>query len=384
MGIPLHEPQITSADEAIVLEALRSQWVSTGGPFIGKFESQFAAFTGFQHAVSVCNGTLGLVLALEVVKRKRGIAGSYYVLVPTLSFAATWNSVIEAGGIPIPVDCSAEHVNMDVSALQRSIENLFVKKGSELVHRDDGRPLLAVLPAHILGWAGDMDAIRTICVSAGLSLIEDAAESLGSRYLDGKHLGHHGDCAVFSFNGNKILTTGGGGMLVTNDAAFAQRAKHLATTAKTDNLRFVHDEPGFNYRMVNVLAALGVSQLARLSENLARKQLIANLYKQSLSQTKATLYEQKNCKPNNWINTVVFESSDLRERSLEKLQNAGYDCRPLWTPFHRLTYCKLGTLSLTDFQNAEMFWSRLLSVPSSPQLEERQVLEICDIIKAAV
>lgn len=382
MGIPLHEPVITAADEQSVLASLRSQWVSTGGPYITQFEREMAQYAGFKYAVAVSNGTAGLVLALEVVKRSRHVTGGFHVLVPTLSFAATWNSVIEAGGHPVPVDTEKDCVGISLQTIQNVLLENFQQESGRLLHKVTRLPLIAILPAHILGWAYDLDQISTFCAEHSLDLIEDAAESLGTRYLDGKHVGAHGVCSVLSFNGNKILTTGGGGMLMTNNESIASRARHLSTTAKTDGLRFMHDEPGFNFRMVNVLAALGVSQLSRLDENLKRKRYIANLYADRLGQAKLKLYAQTNCHGNCWINTVVLPSYEIRETVLQHLQENGIDSRPLWAPFHRLPYCP--SQNPAAFPNAEEMWKTCLSVPSSPQLKDEQIEQICSLIVKAV
>jgi len=379
--IALHEPKMNSEDEFFVLDALRSHWVSTAGPYVNQFEQEFAAYTGMKHAISVCNGTAGLALAVDCVARMRNVGKSYCVLVPTLSFAATWNAVIQAGGIPIPIDTAPSSVNMDLNQIKIALTNNFVKQSSGWHHKTLGIPLLAVLPAHILGWACPSDEVKEFLDDAAIPMIEDAAEALGSRYLNGKHVGHHGLASVFSFNGNKILTTGGGGMLVTNDDVLAKRAKHLATTAKTDSLRFVHDEPGYNFRMVNMLAALGCSQLRRLDSNLALKAKIASDYHNATSaMTAVTLYTQKNCNGNNWINTVTFSTEARRESCLADLNEHGIEARPLWTPLHLLPYYPKQSVLQDKFPNAEKCWKTMLSLPSSPQLTAVEFKKTIDIV----
>lgn len=380
MAIPLHEPQITNFDIETVTDALRSQWVSTGGPYIDRFERELADFIGFKHAVAVCNGTAGLVLALEILRRKKGFDNGFCVLVPTLSFAATWNCVIQAGGIPVPVDTAPDSVNICASTVQKALNRYFKQENGLYLHKETNKPLLCAIPAHVLGWSSDLDAIAKLCNDLNLDLVEDAAESLGTYYNSGGHVGAHGACAVLSFNGNKILTTGGGGMVITNNPEFAKRAKHLSTTAKTNNLRFFHDEAGYNFRMVNILAALGVAQLSRLSDNLARKSEISRHISERLIGSNVALYKQDNCRANNWINTVRFPSNSLREVALNKLQASGFDCRPLWTPFHHLPYCSVRPSTGMDFTNSEAMWTTLLSLPSSPQLAMETVDRICDIL----
>jgi perosamine synthetase len=380
MKISLHEPRITQNDIALVVEALESQWVSTGGPFITQFESELAQYSGFKHGVAVCNGSAGLMLAIDLVRRERKITGAFHVIVPTLSFAATWNAVILSGGVPIPVDTAPGNVNISAASIELTLRSDFYSSGGRLVHNRTQLPLLSVLPAHILGWVHDMDKIAALCELNQLELIEDAAESLGTRYLDGSHVGQHGRCAVVSFNGNKILTTGGGGMLLTNDTPLAQRAKHLSTTAKIDNIRYVHDEPGYNFRMVNVLAALGVSQLGSLQSNIDKKRTINSWYRNNFKGSSIVLYEQDTCLGNNWLNTVQFTSNSGREKAMERLHQVGVDARPLWTPFHRLRYCEKSVLNQDGYPNADQVWQTFLSLPSSPDLTKSQVDHICEVV----
>lgn len=380
--INLHEPRFTLEDEKIVVETLRSTWVSTGGPFVDQFEREFAEYVGSKHAISVSSGTIALQLGIEVLKRLKKIQKPFDVLVPTLSFIATSNAVIHAGGTPIFIDTASKSVNIDPSSVLRTIRTYYSQTSSgELLNKETGNLLLCIMPAHIMGWCCNMTAIDQISESYGLPVIEDAAEALGSFYLDGRHLGKSSLAAAFSFNGNKILTTGGGGMLVTDDDDFAKLAKHLSTTAKTDGLRYIHDQVGYNFRMVNILAALGVSQLARLSGSLVSKKEIAATYKSELARIGIRTFEEQNNLPNNWIVNVFFDSELERERALTGLNGRQIQVRPLWTPAHRLPFMSPTNTFGQSFPNADDMWKRILSIPSSPHLTKEEIDTVVGAIK---
>jgi perosamine synthetase len=386
LPIALHEPFFGPHDEDLLLQVLRSNWVSTGGPFVDRFESEFAEYVGSKYAISVCNGTIALQLALEILKREKKIERTFHVIVPTLSFVATANAVFHAGGIPILLDTAPSKLNIDPHSIKSLLEDYEYNAHRGLWFSiKDQTPLLAILPAHIMGWTCDMKSLVDIAAECHLVIIEDAAEAVGSYYFDKTHVGHSGIMSCFSFNGNKILSTGGGGMMVTNDAYFAKRAKHLSTTAKVDSLRFVHDEVGYNYRLVNVLSALGCSQLATLNERMQRKKEIFNLYKSGLKNTSVVVYEDVFNKPNHWIVNAVFPSKEQRELALNTLIDHQVQCRPLWTPFHRMEFIadpfRQVLLSEHKFPNADVMWETTLSLPSSANLSNEQVEYVLDLIK---
>jgi perosamine synthetase len=384
--IPLHEPAFDETDELFVLETLRTAWVSTAGPYVDRFEREFADFVGMRHAISVCNGTLGLQLIIEVLRRSHDISEPFDVIVPSLTFIATANAVVHAGGYPIFADAATGSMNMcpraTLDLVRRHYD--FTSETHAWHSKMTGHRLLAVMPAHLMGWTCDMEAMRSACQDIDVPLLEDAAEVLGCYFRDERHVGHHGLAAVFSFNGNKILTTGGGGMVVTNDDAFAKRAKHLSTTAKTDGLRFAHDEVGYNFRLVNVLAALGCSQMKKISARLARKQAIAELYRNHISTDAALrLYSEGTGRSNNWLVNIVFPSEVQRELALKALLEHDIQARPLWTPIHLQKAYASYPQPITNFPNASDIWTRCLSVPSSPQLNDRVIADICAVICAS-
>jgi perosamine synthetase len=380
--IGLHEPRFTTDDEIAVLETLRSTWVSTGGPYVDRFEVDFAKYVGAKHAISLSNGTIALQLGIEVLKRLKKITQAFDVFVPTLSFIATSNAVSHANGNPVLIDCAPNSLNIDPEAVARTISTHYRRDASKnWVNKSSGNILLCVMPAHIMGWSCDMAALRKIASDYNLPIVDDAAEALGSRFKDGSHLGKGSLAAGFSFNGNKILTTGGGGMLVTDDDDFAKLAKHLSTTAKTDSLRYVHDQVGYNFRMVNILAALGVSQLKRMPETLKSKRAIPLSYQTKLRNTDIQILEEPHCISNNWIVNAVFRSESAREKALKHLLSQKIQARPLWTPAHRLPFMTIENTLEGRFLNADDIWTRILSLPSSAHITEDEILQVVQAIK---
>lgn len=381
--IPLHEPEFDYLDEQVVVETLRSAWVSSGGPKVVEFESNFSKYCGAKHAVSVSNGTVGLSLILDALARESGITGTFAVLVPNLTFIATANSVVHAGGVPFFFDTEPGSFNSGANQIEIALNTYFRKEGSRWIHKDSRIPLLGVMPAHIMGWCGEIRGIRDFCATQGIEMVEDAAESLGSFLCSKEHLGRLGRASCFSFNGNKILTTGGGGMVITDDDSFAKRLKHLSTTAKTDALRFVHDEVGYNYRLVNILAALGCSQLQKLPARLSRKKEVFEFYKANLNKLEGVrVYEEQTCISNHWLVNLVFESNFLREKALSLLNEQGIHARPLWTPNHLQPAYKEFHQGGRKFFNSFGIWETTLSVPSSPQLSASDLSRIIELIAA--
>lgn len=383
--ISLHEPEFDLEDERAVLETLRSAWVSTGGPKVIEFENELSKYVGSKYGISVSNGTVGLSLMLTALARERGISGTFAVLVPNLTFIATANAVVHSGGLPVFFDTKPESLNPGVEQIEGALHTNFRKDKVGWALKDSGIPLLAVMPAHIMGWCGDIREIKDFCLKNGIDLLEDAAESLGSFLPTKEHLGRLGRASCFSFNGNKILTTGGGGMIVTDDEVFASRLKHLSTTAKTDGFRFVHDEIGFNYRLVNILAALGCSQLKKLPERINRKKEIFEFYKSNLNPLgQVSVYEEQSCRSNYWLTNLIFESSVLMEDVLVSLNEHGIQARPLWTPNHLQPAYKYFRRKGQHFPNSTEVWKKVISLPSSPQLTDADLIRICDVVASIV
>ena len=364
--LALHEPVLGDAEQRLVEECLRSGWVSTAGPYVERFESELCAVTGACHAIAVVNGTAALHAALLVA----GVRAGDEVLVPTLTFVATANAVAYCGAIPHFVDASAKTLGVEAQALDRYLSEHAMHSGAATLNRTTQRPLRALVVMHTFGHPADMDALRALADRWRLVLIEDAAESLGSTY-QGKHTGTIGAIGTLSFNGNKIVTTGGGGAILINDDVLAKRARHLCTTARVSaGWNFVHDEIGYNYRLPSLNAALGLAQLEQLPRLLAAKRALAHRY----AEVFATVPGVRFFKPesmdtsNHWLNTLILDESNAgaREQILACLNADGLYARPAWTPMHRLPMyqdCPRMPLPVAD-----TLARCIVNLPSSPAL----------------
>lgn len=364
--LPLHEPEFFGEEEALVLDCIRSGWVSSVGQYVDRFEVEIAAACGTAHGIAVVNGTAALELALRVVGVMRGDE----VLMPALTFVATANAAHHLGAVPHFVDAEALTLGLDAMALRLYLDEIAERRGDVTVNGRTGRRLAAVVPMHAFGHPADMDALAEVARDFDIALVEDAAESLGST-LGGRPCGSLARIAALSFNGNKILTTGGGGAVVTDDPELAQRAKHLSTTAKVPHKwAFHHDEIGYNYRMPNLNAALGVAQLAQLGKRLAKKRVLAQRYIDTFAGAEGvTVFaERSGTKANYWLNTLLLSSemAAARDTTLEVLNAAGLMARPVWEPLHKLAIyedCPRAEMPVTEDLAA-----RIVNVPSSAKL----------------
>jgi perosamine synthetase len=364
--VALHEPEFTGNERALVGDCLNSTFVSSVGKYVGQFEEMLTDFTGAKHAVVVVNGTAALHIALKL----SGVEIEDEVLVPALSFVATANAVAYCGGVPHFVDSDIRTMGLDPLALRDYLAELgeFTRQG--LRNRKTGRRIAAVVPMHAYGHPVALEELIEVADRYRLPIVEDAAESLGSTYR-GRHTGTLGKLGTLSFNGNKIITTGGGGAILTNDPNLARHAKHLTTTAKLPHRwAFFHDEVAWNYRLPNINAALGCAQMERLSDILARKRRLADRYLAAFSDCAGICFmsEPERTSSNYWLNTVRLEDSDIemRDRVLDAATNAGFQCRPTWTLLHRLPMfakCPRAPLPI-----AEKLECSLINLPSSPKL----------------
>ena len=369
--IALHEPDFrgTQAWE-YVRDCLDTGWVSTAGQWVNRFQEELCSRTGARHAVAVTNGTVALRLALHLV----GVQAGDEVLVPPLTFIATANAVAHLGAIPHFVDVEPHALGMDPVALASRLEAVAESRDGVLINRTTGRRLAAVLPVHIFGNPAEVEQLRAVADAWGLPLVEDAAEALAS-WRNGTHCGLFGAVGTLSFNGNKLITTGGGGALLTQDSLLAQRARHLSTTAKLPHpWEFEHDAVGWNDRLPNINAALGVAQLKDLDRRLEAKRRLAELYAKVLADVSGVelVPEPLGCRSNHWLVTLRFTAADPADAAAQRLQllaqahAAGLMLRPVWRLLHQLPMyadAPRGTLI-----NAEDQASRLLNLPSSPQL----------------
>lgn len=373
--VALHEPDFSDTRAAqLVQDCITTGWVSTAGHWVEVFERELAAATGASHVVAVSNGTVALRLALHLV----GVGPGDEVLMPPISFVATANAAAHLGAIPHFVDVESESLGLSPHALQIRLEEVAERRGSSLINRKSRRRIAAILPVHVFGMPAKMNQILAIAREWDLPVIEDAAEALGSWRGD-THCGLFGCAGTLSFNGNKLITTGGGGALLTNNEALARRARHISTTAKLPHAwEFQHDAVGWNDRLPNLNAALGVAQLEVLDKRLERKQLLQERYRESFRGLEGVelLEAPAGCRVNHWLATLRFTAADTalaasqRLALLERAHAEGVLLRPAWQALHTLPMYREAAAGLLD--RAIDAAERLINLPSSPQLLERQ------------
>ncbi|MDR3170351.1 MAG: LegC family aminotransferase [Treponema sp.] len=356
----LHCPEFLGNEQKYLAECINTKYVSYVGHFVVDMERKISDITGVKHAVALVNGTAALHILLLAV----GIKAGDEIITQSLSFAATAAAIVHAGGTPVFVDVERETLGMSPESLKHFLaENVKLKNG-ECINIKTGKPIKAVIPMHTFGHPVRIHEIQTICDEYSLMLVEDAAESLGSFYND-KHTGTFGRAAILSFNGNKLVTTGGGGMVITDDEAIANRVRYISTTAKRPHRwEFYHDEVGYNFRMPSVNAAIGFAQLEYFDRILANKRETAHLYRQFFDSIHVPfITEPKNAKSNYWLNAILFEDRQQRDRFLEYSNDNGVQTRPAWTLLHTLPPYR--QCQHTETPNAEYIAERLVNIPSS-------------------
>lgn len=361
--IPLHEPRFAGREWELVKNCIDTGWVSSVGQYVDGFEAKLAETCGAGRAVAVVNGTAALHMALLLA----GVEPNDEVIVPTLTFVATVNAVTYCGAVPHLVDSEMLTLGMDPDKLARRLERVGERRDGLLVNRETGRVIRAVVPMHTFGHPVDMDRLNAVAAQFGLPVIEDATESLGTLYK-GRPSGSLAPIGTLSFNGNKIVTTGGGGAVLTQDAALGARAKHLTTTAKVPHRwAFDHDAVGYNYRLPNLNAALGVAQLEQLPGFLAAKRALAERYAQTLEGIPGLRFfrEPAFAHSNYWLNAVLLDADDMteRDRVLQATNDAGLMTRPVWTVMHHLPMFR--DCPRDDLSMAESIGRRLINIPSS-------------------
>lgn len=361
--IGLHEPEFKGSEWTYLKDCLDTGYVSSVGRYVDKFEEQLTQVTGSRHAVAVVNGTAALHAALHLI----GVGADDEVLLPALTFVATANAVAYCGASPHFVETDEITLGPDPRKLEDYLRDTAVVQNGACRNRRTGRRIRALIVVHTFGHPADLDPLLDLCERFCLVLVEDAAQSLGSLYK-GRHTGTFGRVATLSFNGNKIVTTGGGGAILTNDKTLAQRAKHLTTTARIKHpWRYVHDEVGFNYRMPNINAALGCAQLERLDNFVERKRQLFSRYQSVFEGVKGvTLFtEAKYARSNYWLNVLLLapEQAAFREELLEFTHKNAILTRPVWELLHHLPmYVKAPRM---DLSVAESLESRMINLPSS-------------------
>ena len=362
--IPLHAPQFNGNEKKYIENAIDSTFVSSVGEFVNKFEKLVQEFTGVKYAIATVNGTAAMHIALKI----SGVKRDTEVITQSLTFVATCNAIRYCGAIPVLIDVEKSTLSMSPQNLQDFLDkNCEVREDGFCWNHSSNRRISACLPMHTFGHPAQIEEIERICSLFNINLVEDAAESLGSFYK-GKHTGSFGKVSAISFNGNKIITSGGGGMILTNDKNLAQKAKHLTTTAKIPNiLSFDHDEVGYNYRLPNLNAALGVAQMESLSEYLKSKRDVAIKY-QNWGRDNEVLFftEHADSSSNYWLNCVITENEKTRDLMLKVTNDNSIMTRPIWKPMHKLLMYQ--NCQKTDLSNTEWLYSRVVNVPSSPIL----------------
>ncbi|EKO3783306.1 LegC family aminotransferase [Vibrio harveyi] len=359
--IPLHAPTFGGNEKAYVMETIESTFVSSVGKFVDDFERKIEAYTGTAKAVATVNGTAALHAALYMADVQRGDL----VITQALTFVATCNALYHMGAEPVFVDVSPVSLGLCPKAVDAFLEENAEVTDVGCIHKKTGRRIKAVVPMHTFGHPVELDELVAVCLKWNITLVEDAAESLGSFYK-GKHTGTIGDFGAVSFNGNKIITTGGGGMVLCKTQELGARTKHVTTTAKVPHpYEFFHDEPGFNYRMPNLNAALGCAQMEVIQQYLQQKRLLAEGYKNFFKGTDFNFVtEPEYAKSNYWLNAIVCPDKESREEVLACTNGSGVMTRPIWQLMHRLPMFENAIRG--DLTYSEFIEAHLINLPSTP------------------
>ncbi len=380
--IPLSEPVLRGREGEYVGSCITTGWVSSVGAFVDRFEHDLAAYLAMPHAVATVNGTAALHVALLLV----GVEPGDEVLVPTLTFVAPVNAVRYAGAQPVFVDAEATYGQMNVAQVEEFLTRKCERTGEVVRNRVTGRPVRAILPVHVVGHPVDLEPLAALAKRFQLPLVEDATESLGTSWR-GQRAGSWGDVACLSFNGNKIMTTGGGGMILTRNQAWAARARYLTTQAKDDPVEYVHHEVGYNYRLTNLQAALGCAQLEQLEGFVERRRSLRARYAAGLADVAGLRVwgEAPDVRSNFWLSTMEIDPEAFGRDSrslLAFLTGERIQSRPLWNPNHLnrpyRSAPRAGSLAVSEHLHA-----RCLNLPSSVSLTDEQQERVIDAIRRA-
>lgn len=358
--IPLHEPRFIGNEKEYLNDCIDSTFVSSTGVYVDEFEEKIAKYTGAKYAVATCNGTSALHVSLMLAN----VTINDEVITQPLTFVATCNAISYCGAIPIFLDVDKDTMGLSPKALQIFLEKNTSIEGQQCINKNTGKIIKACLPMHSFGHPCKVDEIRDICHKYKIFLIEDAAESLGSFYKD-QHTGTYGKIGSISFNGNKIITSGGGGCIITNDKILAKRAKHITTTAKLNHKwEYMHDMVGYNYRMPNLNAALLTAQLENLDSFLISKRKLAMTYKSFFSDKDCQFFEEPlQSKSNYWLNLILLEDEKQRDLFLDEANSKGLMARPIWTLMNKLPMFK--NSHCDELVNARWLEERAVNIPSS-------------------
>ena len=359
--VPLHEPYFGGNEKKYLQDCIDSTFVSSVGKYVDRFEEMIREFTGAKCAVATVNGTAALHIALLLA----GVQRNDLVITQPLTFIATCNAISYCGAEPVFIDIDRHNLGLSADALEAWLAANSVLEGESCYHIGSRQRLAACVPMHTFGHPCQIDRIVEICERYHIPVVEDSAESIGS-YYKGRHTGTFGKLGVLSFNGNKTITTGGGGMIITNDDELGKLAKHITTTAKVPHpWEFVHDMTGYNYRLPNVNAALGCAQMEQLPETLANKRETARLYQEFFASLDGITYvsEPRDCVSNYWLNVILFSNLEARNVFLQQSNASKVMTRPAWTLMNKLAMFSKAISG--DLEISEDIESRLVNIPSS-------------------
>jgi len=377
--IPLSVPEIEGNESKYVLDCLNTGWISSAGSYVNQFEDMVAKYAGAKYGVACMNGTVGLHIAQVLL----GITKDDHVIAPNITFIATLNAIKYTGAQPILIDVDINNWQMDLGLLEQFLEQntefKTTKSGTYCFDTSTNKRVRAIMPVHVLGNIGDMDRLLAIAKKYYLDIIEDSTEALGATFKN-KHAGTFGKIGVFSFNGNKIISTGGGGVIVTDDQAIAKKARHLTTQAKISAMDYIHDEIGYNYRLVNVLAAIGVAQMETFNATLQSKASMDRFYRKHLNNVGDIKFQQipEGTHPNGWLFT--FRTSKMRQL-LAYLNSNGVQARPFWMPMNQLEMFKKD-IYITNANVSATVYNTSISIPSSTGITNKQLQTVVETIKA--
>lgn len=381
--IPLSVPNLSLDILENVKETIETGWVSTGGRFIKEFEEKIAKYVGVERAVSTQSGTAGIHLALKVL----GIEAGDEVIVPTLTFIAAVNPVKYLGAEPVFMDCD-DTLDMDVDKLEEFLSTECSFIDGKVINKKTERTIKGIIAVHVFGNPVNIERLMDIKEKYNLKLVEDATEALGSYYLEGKYAGKHcgtvGDIGIYSFNANKIITTGGGGMVVSNNQYLLDRINFLGVQAKTDPLYFIHDEVGYNYRMTNIQAAYGTNQIDKLESFIDTKIKNYNLYKEGIEKIDGLTFLpfRRDTRSNHWFYSIIVDKEKYgidRDELLRKLNDNNIQTRPLWGLIHKQKpYMESQGYRI---EKAYFYEKNLINVPCSSNLTEDEVQIVLDMLK---
>jgi perosamine synthetase len=372
--IPLSVPNLAGNEWKYIKDCLDTNWVSSVGSYVTLFEKKVAEFCGVKHGIATSNGTAALHISLLLA----GVHRDDLVIVPNITFVAPVNTIKYLGADPVLIDINPESWQMDLGLLKDFLEKETIKSGEHYIHAKSGRRISAILPVHVLGNMCDMKTLLEIAANFNLPIIEDATEALGS-YYDNRHAGSFGKFGCLSFNGNKIITTGGGGMILTNDDELAKRAKHITTQAKSRPDEYFHDEVGYNYRLVNILAAMGLAQMEQLPGFLLRKKEIFSIYNTAFNGINGFEPQRitRNVNANHWLYTAKVSDQPALKKHL---WSKGLEVRPFWVPMNQLPAFRESIYYQVNDCSKEVYIN-CLSLPCSTGINNEEITSVINLVK---